>query len=150
ILRVHHQLDPVERGAGVAVVADEAPVGDLLPGAPGLVQLEVEDQAGGSADELAAVLHADLSLWKVGELAQELRLRGALHPWKTAVLQSIDGGPVLRHQMANPHLSFESSEVPWHRAARLHWPCPATAMRRKGWPRLSRPAACKRRCVRRP
>src|SRR5262249_19882857 len=86
VLRVDHHLDPVERRPGGLVVADEAAVRDLVPAAPVLVELEVEDQAAGARHQAPLVFDAELTLGEAGDLAGELLPGGSLHSREAALL----------------------------------------------------------------
>src|SRR5262249_40383347 len=111
ILGIDHHLDPVERRPGGLVVADEAAVRDLVPVAPVLVELEVEDQAARAGYQPSLVLHAELAFRKAGDLAGELLPGGSLHSREAGLLQSTKCVPVLQPKLANADLALEGAEV---------------------------------------
>src|SRR5262249_21320013 len=132
-------LDPVERRPGGLVVADEAAVRDLVPAAPVLVQLEVEDQATRAGHQPPLVLDAELALGEAGDLAGELLPRRALHSREAALFQPAERVPVLQPQLANADLALEGAEVELgHLSASTS---DASGRRRSGTPRRTRGSA---------
>src|SRR5262249_20793484 len=111
VVRVHHELNPVERGSVRLVVPNETTVCDLVPRVPVFVELEVEDKADCGSDQLPAVFDTMVALLKVVQLTVELLLGCRLHSREAARLERSQLWPVLLSKRTDNQVSFEGFEI---------------------------------------